>query len=103
MSHLILLGELESIVGFEALNIVRQVGDGNGRVVSHTWERWSTHTGALARVLNRVAETAQGMYCEHVWSWSTWHWWHGETSAHAATRMAEHGVAGEARGEVCVL
>lgn len=71
MSHLILLGELEPIVGFEALNIVRQVGDGNGRVVSHTWERWSTHTGALARVLNRVAETAQGMYCEHVWSWST--------------------------------
>lgn len=48
LSHLILLGELEPIVGFEALNIVRQVGDGNGRVVSHTWGRWSTHTGGVS-------------------------------------------------------
>lgn len=67
MSHLILLGELEPIVGFEALNIVCQVSDGDGRVVSHTWGRWSkTDTQvALVRVLVRVVETAQGM-CEHV-------------------------------------
>lgn len=36
-SHLILLGELEAIVGFETLNVVREVSDGDGRVVSHTW------------------------------------------------------------------
>lgn len=36
MSHLILLGELEPIIGFETFNIVCQVSDGDGRVVSHT-------------------------------------------------------------------
>lgn len=36
MSHLILLGELEAIIGFEALDVVCQVSDGDGRVVSHT-------------------------------------------------------------------
>lgn len=36
-SHLVLLGELEAVVGFEALDVVGQVSDGDGRVVSHTW------------------------------------------------------------------
>lgn len=35
-SHLILLGELEAIVGFESFDVVRQVGDGDGWMVSHT-------------------------------------------------------------------
>lgn len=48
MSHLILLRELEPIVGFEALDIVCQVSDGDGRVVSHTWGRWSRHTGSIS-------------------------------------------------------
>lgn len=48
MSHLILLGELEAIVGFEALDIVCQVSDRDGRVVSHTWGRWSRHTGGIS-------------------------------------------------------
>lgn len=41
-SHLILLGELEAVVGFEALNVVRQVSDWDRRVVSHTWGRGHT-------------------------------------------------------------
>ena len=48
MSHLILLGELEPIVGFEALKIVCQVSDGDGRVVSHTWGRWGRHMGGIS-------------------------------------------------------
>lgn len=46
LPHLILLGELEAVVGFEALDVVRQVGDGDGRVVSHTWQG-QAHTGRL--------------------------------------------------------
>lgn len=36
-SHLVLLGELEAVVGFETLDVVGQVSDGDGWVVSHTW------------------------------------------------------------------
>lgn len=48
VSHLILLGELEPVVGFEALNIVFQVSNGDGRVVSHTYGRWGRHTAGIS-------------------------------------------------------
>ena len=61
IAHLVLLGELEAVIGFEALDVVSQVGDGDGRVVSHTWEQG----GYMSRVSvrpERVAETARCMY-----------------------------------------
>ena len=61
IAHLVLLGELEAFIGFEALDVVSQVGDGDGRVVSHTWEQG----GYMSRVSvrpERVAETARCMY-----------------------------------------
>lgn len=34
-AHLILLGQLEAVVGFEALRVLRHVCDGDGRVAEH--------------------------------------------------------------------
>lgn len=42
-AHLILLGELEAVVGFESLHVLGHVCDGNGRVAKHTCEERSGH------------------------------------------------------------
>lgn len=49
-AHLILLGELEAVVGFESLHVFGHVCDGNGRVAEHTW-RLEVDTSHFHRVL----------------------------------------------------
>lgn len=36
-SYLIFLGKAEAVVGLKSLYVVGQVGDGNGRVLPHSW------------------------------------------------------------------
>lgn len=49
-AHLILLGELEAVVGFESLHVFSHVCDGNGRVAEHTCEERSMGTAGSAAV-----------------------------------------------------
>lgn len=42
-AHLVLLGELQAVVGFESLHVLRHVCDGDGWVAEHTCEERSGH------------------------------------------------------------
>lgn len=50
-AHLILLGELEAVVGFESLHVLSHVCDGDGRVAEHTCGGRREWAGSEAQLL----------------------------------------------------